>query len=200
MGRRGFRIQFARPSDLVYLLAGDFSHNLRSVLDHIVYAAIIRSTKKAPDSPHVQWPVQTEVDGKNFDRITKGVPAEAARIIRSLQPYHEGSGEAYKQNALWQLHKLDIVDKHRRIAINEVAVDSFFPGLGPSSDIQNEVTEFGFEITFPQNYPLVEMRYAPNPKIRFGDADEGLFVDVERLGSIYDFVVKNVLPKFARFV
>ena len=199
IGRRVLRIDLKDPSDTVYLLAGDFAHNLRSTLDHVVYALIVHSTKDLPDSAQVQWPVQIKEDTKTFERQTKDVPPEAAAIIESLQPYHEGLDDAYKQSAIWQLHKLDIVDKHRRIAINEHALESYFPSLSKSSDFTTEVVNNGYEISFPIDAPPVEMLLNPNPTVLFGDSEECLFLDAERLGTIFEFVVKDVLPRFSCF-
>jgi len=199
VGRRGLRVEIADPTDRVYLLAGDFAHNLRSVLDHLVYALIVDATKQLPDSTQVQWPVQIKQDQSVFDRQTKGVPPVAATMIESFQPYHEGPGDDYKKNALWQLHKLDIVDKHRRIAINQRIFESGFPTLTRESDVKFEKHEHGFEVTFPIDSPVVEMRFNPKPEVIFGDADEGLFANVGRLAEICEFVVGSVLPKFSGF-
>lgn len=43
------------------------------------------------------------------------------------------------------------------------------------------------------------MDYDPKPEIRFGAAEEELFVTAERLEEIYRFVVLEVLPQFAQF-
>jgi hypothetical protein len=134
-----------------------------------------------------------------FRRQTKDVPAEAAAIIESLQPYHAGPASAFKQNAIWQLHKLDIVDKHRRIAINQHALESYFPSLSKSSDFATEIVNHGYEISFPIDAPPVEMRLNPKPTVLFGDSEEGLFLDVERLGAIFEFVAGDILPRFSRF-
>ena len=107
IGRRVLRIEMNMPSEAIYLLAGDFVHNLRSSLDHVVYALIVHSTKQFPNSSQVQWPAQKEQDVKAFEKQTKGVPFNAAKIIESLQPYNEGPGNAFKQSSIWQLHKLD---------------------------------------------------------------------------------------------
>lgn len=199
VGRRGMRVEIADPTDRIYLLAGDFSHNLRSVLDHIVYALIVDATKKPPDNTQVQWPVQTKRDQSLFDRQTKGVPPAAAAIIESFQPYHEGPGDQYKKNALWQLHKLDIVDKHRRIAVNQRIFEAGFPTITRESGAKFDENDQGFDVTFPIDSPVVEMRFDPKPKVVFGDADEGLFVDTGRLGEICEFVVEAVLPKLSEF-
>jgi hypothetical protein len=168
-------------------------------LDHVVYALIVDSTKDLPDSAQVQWPVQIKQDSKAFERQTKDVPPEGAAIIELLQPYHEGPDDAFKQSAIWQLHRLDIVDKHRRIGINQHALESYFPSLSRSSDFTAEVVNHGHEISFPIDAPPVEMRLNPKPTVLFGDAEDGLSLSVERLGAIFEFVTKDVLPQFSRF-
>jgi hypothetical protein len=197
VGRRILRIDLRAPNDDVYLLAGDFAHNLRSALDHLVYALIVHSTRELPDSSQVQWPVQARRDDGAFARQTTGVPPVAAAVIKSLQPYLEGPGEAYKESALWQLHKLDVIDKHRRIAINQHATQPFFPGLSPSSDFVAEIVNHGVEVSFPIAAPPVEMRYDPRPEVLFGDAEEGLFLSVERLDAIFGLVSNDILPRFS---
>lgn len=199
IGRRGIRLEMKDPDDRVYLLTGDFAHNLRSALDHVVYALIVQASKELPDSNLVQWPVQIAEDAKLFERQTRGVPAEAATIILELQPYKAGPGEAYKGTELWQLHKLDIVDKHRRIAINQRSVLSYFPTLSKKSDVKTEHVCGGYEVHFPIDYPVVPMEYNPKPKILFGAEEEGLRVTVQRMEEIDSFVANRVISRFERF-
>src|ERR1700674_3092693 len=75
IGRRVLRIQL-KPIDRTYLLVGDFAHNLRSSLDHIVYSLVANAAQKAPDSKRLQWPNLGAKDDKEFKRQTDGVPAE----------------------------------------------------------------------------------------------------------------------------
>jgi hypothetical protein len=198
IGRRFLRAEVKDLSDRAYLLVGDFAHNLRSVLDHIVYSLVVKATGGIPDSKVIQWPVLTVVDQKTFARQTKGVPDAAASIIEGLQPYHAGPGAEFKQHPLWQLHKLDIVDKHRRVAINENEFNAGFPTLSRSSDFTMETGEGYFELSFPIDAPPVPMHYNPKPEIRFGAAEEDLFLTTERLEEIYRFVALEVLPQFAQ--
>jgi hypothetical protein len=197
IGRRFLRVELKDLSDRTYLLVGDFAHNLRSVLDHIVYSLVVEAGE-VPDSK-VQWPVLMTTNQETFGRQTKGVPAAAAAIIEGLQPYHAGPGEAFKQHPLWQLHKLDIVDKHRRVAINENEFNAGFPTLSRSSDFTKETGEGYIELSFPIDAPPVPMHYNPKPEIRFGAAEEDLFVTTERIEEIYRFVALEVLPRFAHF-
>jgi len=199
IGRRFLRIELKALSDRTYLLVGDFAHNLRSVLDHIVYSLVIKATGEIPDSKAIQWPVLTGPNPKTFARHTKGVPDAAASIIEGFQPYHAGPGAEFKQHPLWQLHMLDIVDKHRRVAINENAFNAGFPTLS-ESDFTKETGEGYFELSFPIDAPPVPMHYTPKPEIRFGASEEDLFLTTERLEEIYRFVALEVLPAFAEFV
>jgi hypothetical protein len=97
------------------------------------------------------------------------------------------------------LHKLDIVDKHRRVAINEREFNAFLPTLSQSSDFTKESGNGYFELSFPIDAQPVPMHYNPRPEIRFGAAEEDLFLTTEQLDEIYRFVVKDVLPRFAQF-
>ncbi len=200
IGRRFLRVEIRDLSDRAYLLVGDFAHNLRSVLDHIVYSLVVKATRKVPASKAIQWPVLTVADQDVFNKQTKGVPDEAASIIESLQPYNgTGTESEFKRHLLWQLHKLDIVDKHRRVAINEREFNAFLPTLSQSSDFTKESGNGYFELSFPIDAQPVPMHYNPRPEIRFGAAEEDLFLTTEQLDEIYRFVVKDVLPRFAQF-
>jgi hypothetical protein len=136
---------------------------------------------------------------ETFRTQTKGIPAAAAAVIEGLQPYHAGSGEAFKQHPLWQLHKLDIVDKHRRLAINQYEFIARFPTLSRSPDFTKETGEGYIEFSFPIDAPPVPMHYNLKPEIRFGAAEEDLFVTIERLEEINRFVAQEVFPRFAHF-
>ena len=67
VGRRFLRIDVKDLDDKAYLCLGDFAHNLRSVLDHIVYSLVIKGTGTVPDSKKVQWPVLKNDNKKKND-------------------------------------------------------------------------------------------------------------------------------------
>ena len=77
--------------------------------------------------------------------------------------------------------------------------ESRFPTLTRESSVAFEEHEHGFNVTFPIDSPAVEMHFNPKPDVIFGDADEGLFANAERLGEIHEFVAGGVLPKFSGF-
>jgi hypothetical protein len=199
IGRRFIRVDTKDISDRVYLLVGDFAHNLRCVLDHIVWQLVTFTTQALP-AERVQWPVLSSPDANTLNRQTKGAPAPAVMLIESFQPYHAGPGPAYKQHPLWQVHRLDIVDKHRRAVINESIVEAYFPTLSKRSDFTKESGDHYFEIGFPIDSPVVPMHYHPVPVLRFGAAEEDLYVEPDRLKEIYEYVKDDVLPKFESFL
>lgn len=99
------------PEDLPFL-AGDWAHNLRSVLDHIVYShvddpahqktCVFPSWRPRRQPTREQW----------IKRVATSVPGARAEPLRTvfqcLQPYQGGTDEW-----LWALTELDNIDKHR---------------------------------------------------------------------------------------
>ena len=101
----------AIPPELMCIV-GDATHNLRSALDvamsDIEFATtgkrtndVIFPSRKTRDQLKVA--VERRLKGKTPERIID-------YIVESIQPYERGNGDA-----IWQLHSLDIVDKHRLI-------------------------------------------------------------------------------------
>ena len=199
-GKHVVRVQMKDVSDRTAILAGDFVHNLRSALDHAVFSLAVYATKAVPKK-RLQWPVLETPNDKALKQQTGGVPAEAVAIMESLQPYHEGAGEAFKRSPLWQLHKLDIIDKHRRVAIGLHGFTCHFPSaVNPGSwAIEKRELEGGYEVSLPPVAATLEMIPDLSPGVLFGDEAEGVTLNFEQLGALYKFVCDGVLPRFARF-
>lgn len=199
-GRHLVRLQMRDVSDRTAILAGDFVHNLRCALDHAVFSLAIHATKAVPKK-RLQWPVLETPNDKTLKQQTEGVPAEAVAIVESLQPYHEGAGDAFKRSPLWQLHKLDIIDKHRRVAIGLHGFTCHFPtAKSPGSwEIEKRQLEDGYEVSLPPVAAALEMIPDLSPGVLFGDEAEGVSLDFEQLGALYKFVCDGVLPQFTRF-
>jgi hypothetical protein len=90
------------------LLLGDVVHNLRSTLDHLA-VALVSAAGGTPDK-YVSFPVFDSLKAYNDlsrDRL-KGVSQYCLQTIDNMQPYKQGFG-----HWAWQLHQLDIIDKHR---------------------------------------------------------------------------------------
>lgn len=97
------------PPDLA-IISGDCIHNLRSALDHLVWQLVLANGRK-PEEMRTAFPVwRSEADfesGRPGD--AKGISKEALNVLYGLKPYKGGN------DALWRVHKLDIVDKHRLV-------------------------------------------------------------------------------------
>lgn len=98
------------PLDAIALTVGDAVHNLRSALDNLAWTmANLPGPPKNPKS--IYFPVCEKVSA--WDRATKdlaSIPSSILERIRTLQPFMFPRNE---ECFLWQLHKLDIADKHR---------------------------------------------------------------------------------------
>ena len=90
------------------LIVGDAVHNLRSSLDLLVNQLVIAEGRFEP-SDKTAFPIGwTAEDYKTkAARVTKGISEVAEEMIAALKPYKGGN------EALWRLHRLDILDKHR---------------------------------------------------------------------------------------
>lgn len=95
------------PTDLAFVVA-DAIHNMRSALDYLM-AALILANGKSGHYP--TFPIcENERSLVKRDAV-KNVSPAAQGFIKSVQSYATGC------QALWWLHRLDIIDKHRKLSI-----------------------------------------------------------------------------------
>jgi hypothetical protein len=128
------------PSDEWPLLAGEALHNIRSALDHVVYAA--SGERSRTQFPIFTDPCEFQVLG---GRMLQGVPEAIRTAIEKAQPYRTFP-DAPAQAFLEQLRLLSNLDKHRTLATIASAVQH--EGVG---------TPEGVKITwqkFATNQPL----------------------------------------------
>ena len=107
------------PSDRWSLIAGDCIHNLRSALDHLVYALAIRDSGKnpPPNEGNLQFPIVTKPEkwpDSRDRRLSPLNPTSQAKIER-VQPYNRK--HKYLGPLLALLGQLDIADKHRLLTV-----------------------------------------------------------------------------------
>ena len=96
------------PAD-VPLIAGDAINNIRSALDHLAWQLVL-SAGNIP-GPSTSFPIfdsATEYETRS-ERKVKGMRQAAIDAIGALKPYKT------ENRLLWQLHRLDIIDKHRMV-------------------------------------------------------------------------------------
>jgi hypothetical protein len=89
-------------------MLGDVIHNLRSTLDHLAFA-LVSAAGGTPDK-YISFPIFDSL--KAYTDLApgrlKGVNPYCLQTIDNMQPYSHGWG-----HWAWQLHQLDIIDKHR---------------------------------------------------------------------------------------
>lgn len=113
------------PPPIIGLLVGDCVHNLRSALDHIVYALIWTNPARAGALPSekAMFPICDTRLGyahqvNKLKRID-GVPDGVAALIDTLQPCHaREKGLDHTLHPLWVLNRLENIDKHRRLTLS----------------------------------------------------------------------------------
>src|SRR5271157_1548995 len=90
-------------------LAGDVIHNLRSALDHLAYQLAWVGSGEEPRSRRIEFPIAKDATTYERDKARKveGMRPEVVKVIDALKPYKGGN------DALWRIHELDNIDKHR---------------------------------------------------------------------------------------
>lgn len=126
------------PPEKIALLAGDVIQNLRSSLDQLAYQLFIKNLGPTASARHVYFPIGENLTDFNSrkSRYTKGMAASARVAIDGVQPYKGGS------DILWQLHALNLIDKHRAL----ITAGSAFRSMDIGAVIWRE-----FRATFPES-------------------------------------------------
>ena len=94
-------------------LAGDVIHNLRAALDHLAQHLALIGCPTLTDAElrQIEFPIaetSTKYESEKARKV-KGMKPEAIEAIDRLKPHKDGN------NALWRLHELDNIDKHRTL-------------------------------------------------------------------------------------
>jgi hypothetical protein len=100
------------------LLLGDAVHNMRSALDHLVYALAIRVTGQDPPPgfDRLQFVIVDDPsDWKGQMWHLKPLSDEMRALIESVQPYKTTPLDRVQYDLLRWLRELDDADKHRVI-------------------------------------------------------------------------------------
>jgi len=95
---------------IISLIAGDAIQNLRSSLDHLAHHLVAIGTGQTGPFTRVYFPIcesATEYKTESPRKI-KGMRQDAIDAIDAIEPYRGGAG-----HTLWQLHRLNNIDKHR---------------------------------------------------------------------------------------
>lgn len=111
-----FRLRLHRdpPTTEWAMLIGDCVHNMRSALDHLFWALVLRQHPggSPPNEHAATLPIyRNPVTFRNkLAQIENFVGVEATKTIERLQPFHI---DPLDDSALAFIHSRDIIDKHR---------------------------------------------------------------------------------------
>jgi hypothetical protein len=172
------------PDGLSFML-GDALHNLRSTLDHLA-CALVEAAGGKPNSKTC-FPIFDTP--KAFSDMSRGkVPGlgkYALCLLDNIQPYEKGFG-----HWAWQLHKLDIIDKHRiLLTVSTVAVGrSMLPSEKRAFDARKSlvgpVTHFLTQLLFAASAPPIRAVEAGQILARFPATEEH-----ENVGFAFDIAL-----------
>ena len=111
------------PPDHWPLLAGEAIQNLRSALDHVVWASW-EDAGGIGDGDHVKFPIAVDINDfkSQAGNMLRGVPKPIWTLIEGAQPYQRAP-TAPPDEALYVLRSLSNIDKHRTLAAIAVAVE-----------------------------------------------------------------------------
>jgi len=208
-GRGVLRINIVpKPTGEFSVIVGECLYQIRSPLDHIIYALVETNGQKPTD--RTMFPICTKPDkfaGQVKSGRLNGVPAKALAIIESLQPY-DG-----RDNPLRIMADLHNTDKHRTLnlttAVAEDAViewNSHSPLIMMLGNTElRDGAVFG-NLAFPAEMlarlTKMEVKGKATIFVAFDDpaADELAGLQVDRtLENILEFVRNDVFPAFDEF-
>jgi hypothetical protein len=161
-GMREARIRVKTPvPPALSAICGDVVHNLRAALDHLAGQLVIANSGQ-PDS-NTEFPIgQAESHYEAIrDRKAKGFSKAALDILDGLKPYKGGN------DALWRVHQLDIVDKHRLLLTVAVAADGII--LDPGAVLRR--------VTADADTPGLDTSQIPNLPIQIQAAEKTILTD-----------------------
>jgi hypothetical protein len=98
----------SQPTLRVGLIAGDVIHNLRSSLDLLAWQLV--EVNGGTPNQSTMFPIgnsREHFEGAGGIGRVSGASPDALKVLAGLKPYQGGN------RALWDLHCLDISDKHR---------------------------------------------------------------------------------------
>lgn len=178
---------------------GEFATALRASMDHLIWALMTGAPKK---TNKIQFPIfNTSGDYRSaWPQQLSGVVSAAEPIINSLQPYHVPQPHAHP---LWRIHRLSNTDKHRVIILAPYAARlSFGPLVGERAALTMAFKNPSEDPIIPLPPSLIEVGRHFNLQIEAAlavvlqnaDTDTGIFMSLEELPTLYQFVRDKVFP------
>ena len=112
---------------------GDAVQNLRSARDYLAYQLVAVGQGREGPFTYVYFPVfnsAAEYEAKKMGQV-KGMRKNAVEVIDAICPYRGGA------DALWQLHQLNRIDKHRLL----ITVGSRFQSFDVGAHMRGQMRQ-----------------------------------------------------------
>jgi hypothetical protein len=134
---------------------GDIIHNLRASLDCLATSLVIANGFKSKTAlSNAYFPISRTLEGLgNFGSFFQLVSPKVEKLVRRIEPYEGGKGDA-----VWLLHELDLLDRHRGLIPVGVRLPEIiltFPTLLGSDLLIAELPPLPLKIAKPL-HPLKE--------------------------------------------
>jgi hypothetical protein len=183
------------------LLIGDIVHNLKCALDYS-WLEVIKVVVPSAVDRFAKFPVrktrdelQTAMEGRN---IHEASPELFTLMLDKIRPYNEGNF------AIWTVHDLDIMGKHRLlipimpyVSIKDFKLEDEF-GLHKASTL-GTLQNPPYYITFPENIEIKEHGELLI-EISFDQAAVDEAPSVEATLGIYSQCIVEIVEALERFL
>lgn len=121
-----FRVRFNNLPGEWPLLIGEATQNLRNSLDNLVYALAEINAQRPlteEEAGGLHFPISgpKPLAPKALERATSYLPGNVRDFIAQIQPSNDP--DHFGDHALWALHRLSNIDKHRAIPVSLIAVE-----------------------------------------------------------------------------
>lgn len=182
------------PSAVWGCILGDAVHNLRSALDHLVYAIAIRQNEgrePPPDHTRLMFPILDPPKPLPMGKIrTLSEPVRAAIEREQPDPAH------LVNSPLWTIDQLDIADKHR--VIHMTLTHSEYERFRIKPSIPCTFVPTWNMRPLDGRAPLLTLAFdRPVPKVKMGSVGTGLigidWIDPTDPNSIIFWPVGNLM-------
>jgi hypothetical protein len=126
------------------LIIGDCIQNLRSALDHLIYALSAGPDGSPPANADIcAFPISSSGTGFNSKRTQErisGVDPKARSLVKWWQPFRRGRD--FAQHPLWVLRELSDWDKHRLLLVaGSLATSSEFDFSVPVKGVRHWLSD-----------------------------------------------------------
>ncbi|HEY4684640.1 MAG TPA: hypothetical protein VII57_01205 [Dehalococcoidia bacterium] len=196
-----------------WTIIGEFCYQVRSALDHIVYALAVfpptlSEAQRAKAERDTAFPIGLERQANDSGVrnrliwIPKAAREDAFKIIDAVQPYKRGDRLSAFDDPLALLDELSNLDKHRLFKLLPVTIRINLVDLAPGIKTTNSGSpNHGDVIAWIPAHLNPEVEFHPRltAEVVLPVTRHGGHVKMPSLGVIHNRVRHDILPEFKKF-